>query len=56
MLCIDLRGCLGLSGWLDVNREGLHIVEQEPAGCGEVFLFGCCGEMFFVDSEFIKLT
>lgn len=46
VLCIDLRGRLGLSGWLDVNREGLHVVEQEPAECGEVFLFGCLPDVF----------
>lgn len=56
VLCLDLRGCLELSGRLDVKREPLHIVEREPAECGEVFLCGCCGEMAFVNSEFIKLT
>lgn len=55
-LCMELRGCPGLSGRLDVNRDRLHVVGQEPAECGEVFFFGLCREIFFVDSEFTELT
>lgn len=39
-----------------MNGDPLHAVEQEPTECGDVFFFGCGGEMAFVDSEFIKLA